>query len=434
MTLYQYCLVFIFCLLPCQLSWAQGSLIYRFDRDTRSNLSGSSASDQVRRGLNQAFGPSNGSVGGQINVTVPAIALSQQRANEEAIRSQFIRDRWTALNQSSSSDPADFLRSYNDKRQISSLVKFQEKREPDELRRWISTDPEFKRRAASALYDIRSATPKDKASADLQATGENAIELADQSYAVDDVDAASFYFSIARASADLLIGVDPVTGTLRAVYEATTGVNLITGAELSDFERGLAVVGVVTLGYSGGIVRGVKLFKVLISGAAREARMLEKGIEFAGQVAKKFSVMRSAAKAERSESKLVGLLVEAGSGPRQRAEHILAKAETVQSGALRIHPELYRLEDKYIKNISLGSASRAEIEALGQAFVGENAIATVYRQNPSVKIFRSADGRRVYRQPFYKSWNRRKQANFEVFAPPGSGRSAPLSDAHIDLK
>src|SRR3954471_3513769 len=47
---------------------------------------------------------------------------------------------------------------------------------------------------------------------------------------------------------DLAIGVTPVIGPARDIFEAVSGRNVLTGESLTDWERGFAVAGAVLVG------------------------------------------------------------------------------------------------------------------------------------------------------------------------------------------
>jgi hypothetical protein len=416
--------------------FSQVSLQYRYGEDPSSSTNGGAdRNQQLRQGLNQAFGgASSGVVTGNIGSSFPDASLSQRKIQDEEARAQVLEQRWQQLAGMRSPDPGSYLQRYNETKQIKGLLNYKSDKNPDDLRKWASTDSNFKQKAADVLYDIRTSHSSLPGSKQLQEVGEEAIAQADAASFKDQNDEASLYYSVARASADILIGIDPVTGTLRGLYESVTGLNLITGDELSNLERGIAVFSVVTLGFGGEIHKGIELFGAAFVVGAKDTKAFAQAAAYARFIADKFSLFRGAEKVEIAGPRFIEMLVEAASGPRQRAEQLRATYETVATGITRSHPELYRLDDAFVKNLSLGEATRAEVEAIGQAFVGENATVTAYRQDPSVKIFRSLDERRGYRQPFYKEGLGRAQANLEVFAPPGSSRSLPLSDAHIDIK
>jgi Pre-toxin TG len=330
-------------------------------------------------------------------------------------------------------DPKRYLEKRNERERLNGLRLYAQDHEPAHLRNWITTDPNFQRIAANALYDLRSSQPTDEGGRSLKTIGEAAVAGADSSFASGRTEEASYYYSVARAAADLLIGIDPVTGTLRAAYEALTGINLITGEPLSDLEQGIPVFTVATLGFGAEVEHGIEIAGKLLT-FVKNSDAVGKIVSSAKFVFKQFTTFVGSAKSEQATGRFIEMLVTAGSGPWQRAKTLGAEYSKINMLTHGFHPELYQLENKFVQNVSLGEASRAEAEAIGLAFVGEDATRTAYRQDPSVAIYRSADGRRVYRQPIFKEGVEKYQANLEVFAPNGSGRTAPLSDAHIDIR
>jgi RHS repeat-associated protein len=77
-------------------------------------------------------------------------------------------------------------------------------------------------------------------------------------------------------------------------------------------------------------------------------------------------------------------------------------------------------------NFGIGSATEAEAEALGKAWVGPGA-----RAASDGKSLVSADGLRIYRPPSFKPNLGKVQANFETKVVSG-GR--PISNGHLDIK
>lgn len=65
-----------------------------------------------------------------------------------------------------------------------------------------------------------------------------------------DLESSKQFEEIATAIVDIGLGLLPVVGVGKDVYELFTGKNLVTGEELSTFERGLAAVGILTAGGS----------------------------------------------------------------------------------------------------------------------------------------------------------------------------------------
>ena len=105
--------------------------------------------------------------------------------------------------------------------------------------------------------------------ADLQDTGIAAIRLADIEHSRGHVNTAESFVRIAKVIADVGLGLDPITGTARGLYELVTGKNLVTGETLSSFERGLSLLNVASLGSFGTIeeaTRGVAMLGHVLGG------------------------------------------------------------------------------------------------------------------------------------------------------------------------
>lgn len=117
-------------------------------------------------------------------------------------------------------------------------------------------EPPFQLKSSGEFYDVLSETLQNLSKArpifDYQKRartfGLNAIEEADQAFVDQNTEDAEYYQEIALDMLDIVVGIDPVTGMGRSVFEAATGVNLITGKDLSHFEHSMAFVGALTLG------------------------------------------------------------------------------------------------------------------------------------------------------------------------------------------
>lgn len=100
------------------------------------------------------------------------------------------------------------------------------------------------------LYYYIPQTPEED---EIRTFGLNAVEYADDLYAAQEDDEASLYADIAKETADILLGLDPVTGVGRGAYELFTGKNMVTGEDLSKFERSMAALSVLTVGGSNSV-------------------------------------------------------------------------------------------------------------------------------------------------------------------------------------
>lgn len=113
---------------------------------------------------------------------------------------------------------------------------------------------------------------------------------ADEAYASGDQVAGDGYLKYARAFADIAVGIDPITGTIRSTYEAFSGLNMITGEELSDVERAFAIAGVVSFGFGSKIQKGFQVLqKTKLSQAF--AKNFDKAINLAQKLTAKSKVV-----------------------------------------------------------------------------------------------------------------------------------------------
>ena len=90
--------------------------------------------------------------------------------------------------------------------------------------------------------------------------------------------------TVVRAT-DVVVSMAPGASTVKDIYEAATGYNVMTGENLSAFDRGVAVFGVLTLGAGSSILRGTQA----ISKAARvaeEGRAIEQIVGGTGTIAR----------------------------------------------------------------------------------------------------------------------------------------------------
>ena len=86
-------------------------------------------------------------------------------------------------------------------------------------------------------------------------------ELSDDYFSVGNIEGGSAILKYATAFADLAVGLDPISGTIRDTYESLSGLNLITGEPLDNVSRTFAVVGMVTFGFGSKLHAGIKLLQ-----------------------------------------------------------------------------------------------------------------------------------------------------------------------------
>jgi len=121
------------------------------------------------------------------------------------------------------------------------------------------------------LRKARVATLKTREARDF---GLQMIVASDSASAEGDNAEALAYRRYAECFLDIAVGLDPVTGVLRDVYEAFAGKNFITGEELGNLERSFAIMGALTFGFGTAIVKGIKVFNLL-----KKTEVLEQALE-----------------------------------------------------------------------------------------------------------------------------------------------------------
>lgn len=78
-----------------------------------------------------------------------------------------------------------------------------------------------------------------------------------------DIKSSKDFEQVANSIIDVALGLTPGVGIAKDVYELVTGENLVTGEELSSFDRILSAVSVVTLGGSKYVQTGITALKKL---------------------------------------------------------------------------------------------------------------------------------------------------------------------------
>jgi hypothetical protein len=115
-----------------------------------------------------------------------------------------------------------------------------------------------------------------------------AFEISAQSLSQGDVGKSDFALKVGTGMLDMAISVTPFLGWGKDMYEAAFGKNLITGEELSGFERSMAVVGVLTAGIGSKLAiagKGAVLIGVIKSAkgadeAAEAAKIVDRATDF----------------------------------------------------------------------------------------------------------------------------------------------------------
>lgn len=368
--------------------------------------------------------PSIGTVGGAIGTALPTPAESVRKIQLQKERQQHIREEILAAPLPVSDAPA-YLKAHNERQ-------YAKTGDPIYLRSWSAPDAEIRAQLAEVYFELQTVDVKTPERQAIKGLGLNALVDADLAFAEGQHEEGVFFYNLGQAAADILVGIDPVTGTLRGVYEATTGINLVTGAKLNDFERGLAIVNVVTLGFGGKVEKGIALFCKAAKGAygmVYASRAVAQARRIAAVAFGKASVLRI-----QRDRRAFEILVHASAGPHLRAEQILQYSGMKGSLASKIElrsPELFDLKNGWVYNGHAGTLKSTEVDEIGMIFVGDDFVPFTNSKGDIIG-FKSLDGTKGYRPPAPKQ-KYGVQANFETFAPPGSGRPKELSDVHVTI-
>jgi hypothetical protein len=204
----------------------------------------------------------------------------------------------------------------------------------------------------------------------------------------------------ALAVLDIALGIIPVTGLPRDLYEAYTGEDIMTGRVLSDTERALKAAIIGSVGFAkftpkqaiSWVFESITIFGKRALGLAEP-----EGLALANTLGK-------------------------FNGSWTWPE-VVAKLREASEGVLKYNPKKGRPYD-----FPLGSITRAEADMLGRAWVGEDIVPVIGRDGK--KFFISKDGLTQYRPPDFKPDLNKFQANFQKRLEP---EGTWLSNGHFDI-
>lgn len=126
-----------------------------------------------------------------------------------------------------------------------------------------STKSEFLVKAEPVYNILKSGVAKSADKESFRLIGAAALMESDKSSLYGEPESSELMLSIAKVSADILVGIDPITGFARSLYEFSFGYNMITGEALSPIERALAGLGVISGGGSSAAGRGILMLAPL---------------------------------------------------------------------------------------------------------------------------------------------------------------------------
>ncbi len=113
---------------------------------------------------------------------------------------------------------------------------------------------EFLEKTKKLYEKLRTSNPYHEQGIRAREIGLSAVETADEEYSAGNELEAELAYQIGEGMADIVLGVLPVVGLGKDVYEAFTGRHLLTGRSLTAFERSMSVMGIALSSLSGGVV------------------------------------------------------------------------------------------------------------------------------------------------------------------------------------
>ena len=159
---------------------------------------------------------------------------------------------------------------------------------------------------------------------ELIAMARAALDTADQMYGAGDPEGGDIALEMAYALTDAVLGFVPGVGWAKDVCEAMSGVSLVTGAVLSDTDRVVAAVGVLTGGVGSKISNVGKLKSVMKRlGASKKLRGGEKLSAVSAEAARLVDPAKEALEA--MGPKKFGEVLKAPKGTRPLPETYLPK-------------------------------------------------------------------------------------------------------------
>lgn len=125
-----------------------------------------------------------------------------------------------------------------------------------------SAPADFQKEALPVFEQLNGVKPNSQMQSDVQSIGNAAVGTAAQAAIEGDQELSSTALGVAKQMANLLVGLDPITGTARFGYELFSGKNMITGEVLGPWERAFSGVAfgasLVTLGASATMINAIK--------------------------------------------------------------------------------------------------------------------------------------------------------------------------------
>jgi hypothetical protein len=187
-----------------------------------------------------------------------------------------------------------------------------------------------KARADAVEAQIRNgAYDKKEERLTLVSSGRAAFEISAQSLRDGDVGKSQFALKVGTVLLDTAISVTPVLGWGKDIYEAALGKNLLTGEDLTSFERSMAVLGVLTAGIGSKLAIAGKA--AILVGVVKRARGAEEAAELATIAVKADNIIDSA--------KSLG--IKAGEKFKRLTEWMKKPLIPGEAGSIKWKPDLF---------------------------------------------------------------------------------------------
>jgi len=186
-----------------------------------------------------------------------------------------------------------------------------------------SPEGEFLDKNRDLYNSLYQATPHHEQGRNARQLGLYSVKTADELYSEGQAESAELAYQLGESLLDIVLGVIPYVGLGKDVYEAFTGVHLITGRRLSGFERSMAFAGIALSSVSGG---------ALSSGTLKNLNKLDPVIK---RIIKKGSYLK-----DKSYEKTVTLLEEMRSLGVKNLEEFRGAYALLQNSLVEKAPDL----------------------------------------------------------------------------------------------
>ena len=117
-----------------------------------------------------------------------------------------------------------------------------------------SPDGEFLEESKDLYSELYEANSFHEQGVYAREIGIAAVQVADEEFARGNTEEAGLAYQIGEGVSDITLGIMPYVGVGKDTYEALIGRHLLTGRELTGFERSLSVVGIALSMFSAGVL------------------------------------------------------------------------------------------------------------------------------------------------------------------------------------